>query len=309
MNPQFIRVGVVLLLSLVSFVLTLGAVARLVRKKPIGRVGLAGLVVFGAGALAFLWGVLIEADWLEVTHHTLQTAKWPKGKTLRIAHFSDLHVDRDSRALSRLAVELADAKPDLIVFTGDSLNDASALKLFRTTLGSMNARLGRAAVRGNHDTYRWQQLDLFGGGVAMELTRGPVVLEDGLLTLCGAAFNAFEALPDCIAGAPKGSFVVLAYHTPDLVEVIDPRPDLYLAGHTHGGQVAVPFYGALLTFSRYDKKYESGWYEVEGTTLNVSRGIGFEPRYPRVRFAARPELSIVDIEGTAPPQADPPNPG
>lgn len=92
---------------------------------------------------------------------------------------------------------------------------------------------------------------------------------------------------------------LVAYHTPDLVEDLEPPPDLYLAGHTHGGQVALPFYGALVTFSRFGKKYEAGRSQVGPTTLYVNRGIGFEPSLPRVRFMARPELTLIDLVGTA----------
>jgi predicted MPP superfamily phosphohydrolase len=62
--------------------------------------------------------------------------------------------------------------------------------------------------------------------------------------------------------------------------------------------VALPFYGALVTFSRFDKQYEAGRYQVEHTTLYVNRGIGFEPGLPRVRFFARPELTLIDVVGT-----------
>jgi predicted MPP superfamily phosphohydrolase len=300
MNPQYARVTVVVVLAFLALALSAVALVRLARRKPLGWVSRIALVVSAIGLVCFLWGLLIEADWLEVTHVSLSTAKWPKGRKLRIAHFSDLHIDRDSRALARLATELDEARPDLVVFTGDSLNDAGSLKLLRSTLGSMHPRLARLAVRGNHDVYRWHALDLFGGGVAIELQRGPVILENETLAICGAPFNAWDALPDCIAGAPKGAFTILAFHTPDLVEGIEPRPDLYLAGHTHGGQIALPFYGALLTMSRFDKKYESGLYTVGATTLYVNRGIGFEPHFPRVRFASRPELTIIDVEGSAP---------
>lgn len=309
MTVQFVRVGVVLLLALLSASLSAVALVRLARKQPLSVPVRAGLGLFLLGVGCFLWALFIEADWVEVTHRSLTTAKWPTGKQVRIAHFSDLHLDRDSRALSRLLFELEREKPDLIVFTGDSLNDSGSLKLLRSTLGAMKARLGRAAVRGNHDVYRWAQLDLFGGGVAIELNRGPVVIDDGAISLCGAAFGSLDALPDCVAGTPKGAFSLVAYHTPDLIEALAPRPDLYLAGHTHGGQVAVPFYGALLTFSAFDKKYESGWFEVNGTALNVNRGIGFEPHYPRIRFAARPELTIIDVMGTGEAKPDAPNPG
>lgn len=250
------------------------------------------------GALCFLWALFIEADWLEVTHAKVTTKKWAKGQHLRIAHLSDLHVDRDSRALTELTAALRDEPVDLVVFTGDSLNDLGATKLFRSTLGSLNARLGRVAVRGNHDVVRWAGVDLFGGGVATELVgKGPLILERDTLSICGAAFGRHDGLPDCLAGAPRGAFTILAYHTPDLVEDLEPKPDLYLAGHTHGGQVALPGYGALVTFSRFGKKYEAGRYEFGPTSLYVNRGIGFEPHLPRIRFWARPELTIIDVEG------------
>jgi predicted MPP superfamily phosphohydrolase len=58
----------------------------------------------------------------------------------------------------------------------------------------------------------------------------------------------------------------------------------------------VPFYGALITFSRYDKKYEAGLYRAGATTLYVNRGIGMEGgRPPRVRFLARPEITVIDV--------------
>ncbi|MFZ5441536.1 MAG: metallophosphoesterase [Myxococcota bacterium] len=308
MNPHDARLFVVLVVGfacVLTSALSLGlwfAERRgwLVRSRfAIVSGRLTGGVVLLAFA-CFLWGVFIEADWLVVTRETVTTPKWPKGKTFRIAHLSDLHVDRNSRALTRLTELLAREQVDLIVFTGDAINELGATKLFRSTLGSLPARFGRVAVRGNHDVYRWKDLDLFGGGVATELPGrgGPLVLEGGALAICGAPFDHYDALPDCIAGAPKGAFVLLAFHTPDLVEALEPRPDLYLAGHTHGGQVAVPFYGALITLSRFDKKYEAGRFEVAGTTLYVNRGIGFEPGFFRVRFAARPELTLIDVVGT-----------
>jgi len=72
--------------------------------------------------------------------------------------------------------------------------------------------------------------------------------------------------------------------------------DLYCAGHTYGGQIDLPFYGALMTLSKYGKKYEAGLYRKEGTWMYVNRGIGMEGcPAPRVRFCARPELTIIEI--------------
>ncbi len=77
---------------------------------------------------------------------------------------------------------------------------------------------------------------------------------------------------------PEGAPVVFLYHTPD--EILDiaatNRVDLYCAGHTHGGQVALPLYGALVTFSKFGKRYESGLYREGQTSLYVNRGLGME---------------------------------
>lgn len=305
MTTPFLRIALlallILLVVLASAVSAIrlfaerrGKVARGNRWFPTVSFGLLGL-----GALCVGYALLIEADWLEVTRLTVETSKWPAGKVLRVAQVSDLHVDRQTRALSRLNEVLRDEQVDLVVFTGDAINEREAAPLFRSTLGGIPARLGRVAVRGNHDVYRWAKVDLFGGGIATELmSDAPLLLEGGTLALCGAPFRALDGVEGCLASVPPGALSLFVYHSPDLVEELSPAPDLYLAGHTHGGQVALPGYGALITMSNFDKQYECGRYQVGQTTLYVSRGIGFEPHFPRVRFFARPELAIIEIVGT-----------
>jgi predicted MPP superfamily phosphohydrolase len=232
----------------------------------------------------------------------VQSKKLTQGQHLTIAHLSDLHVDRDSRALIALEKALRELKPDLLIFTGDALNSRDGLTRFQQVITSANPRLGRFAVRGNHDVVRWREVDLYGGGIATELLSDqPLVIDHGQIALCGAPFGAGEVLAGCVARAPAEALTIVAFHSPDEIEALEPRPDLYLAGHTHGGQVRVPFYGAIVTFSRFDKRYEMGRYEVNGTTLYVNRGIGFEPFGPRVRFLSRPELTIIQVVPSAAP--------
>ena len=101
---------------------------------------------------------------------------------------------------------------------------------------------------------------------------------------------------------PAGAFSILLYHTPDLMPYIaDARVagtgvTLYLAGHTHGGQIRLPIYGALATSSRWGKRYEMGRYYEGETTLYVSRGLGMEGLgAPRARFLAPPEIILWNI--------------
>ena len=90
------------------------------------------------------------------------------------------------------------------------------------------------------------------------------------------------------------------YHTPDLVETAaELGVDFYLAGHTHGGQIRLPWLGALMTAPKYGKQYEAGLYRIASTQLYVSRGIGMEGLgMPRVRFLCPPE--IVELWLTSP---------
>jgi predicted MPP superfamily phosphohydrolase len=93
---------------------------------------------------------------------------------------------------------------------------------------------------------------------------------------------------------------VLLHHTPDLAESEGVRSfDLVLCGHTHGGQVRLPLYGALITLSRFGKKYEMGLYELASEThMYVNRGVGTEP-VPgvRLRFLCRPEVAVFELDG------------
>ncbi|HET7375593.1 MAG TPA: hypothetical protein VFK30_02730, partial [Anaerolineae bacterium] len=96
-------------------------------------------------------------------------------------------------------------------------------------------------------------------------------------------------------------FNLLLYHSPDLMpEAIQASIDLYLCGHTHGGQVRLPFFGAIMTGSIYGKRYEMGRYQANHTTLYVSRGVGLEGKgAPRMRFLCPPEIELIELRGEA----------
>lgn len=307
---QLVRLGVLAAaMALVGGVALSGLFAQLLDRLKYRsirtwerRVSRAAFACVAAGLGAFTWGVTVESRWVEITHHDLTTDRLPAGQRLRIVHLSDLHVDGPDGPWSGLAQTVNDLAPDLVVFTGDSLNAAAGLDTFRATLAGMHPRLGVFAVRGNHDTSYWTNTDLFGGGVAHELN-GPVpaLVADGRVALCGAAYGVGGNLAACVA-ASGDAYRILAYHTPDLVEDFGADgPDLYLGGHTHGGQVRLPFYGALITLSRFDKKYESGLSRFGTTTINVNRGIGTVPGAPPVRFLCRPEVTVLDVLGTGAP--------
>jgi predicted MPP superfamily phosphohydrolase len=108
-----------------------------------------------------------------------------------------------------------------------------------------------------------------------------------------------DTFKNLIKLAPVDSTRVLLYHSPELMPVSQQYPvDLYLCGHTHGGQVRLPIYGAILTSSALGKQYEMGSYVENGTTLYISRGIGLEGlSAPRMRLLCSPEIILFTLQG------------
>ena len=260
----------------------------------------ASLALAFAGVLCIAYGYFVEPYRIAVTRHRVETAKLPRGtRPIRLVHISDLHSDPVARLEGRLPEVIAAERPDLIVYTGDSINSPAGLPVFRDCL----TRLARVAptfvVKGNWDAWFWPALDRFGGTGARELKSEAVRFEvaDTAIWIAGVPVMGEGQFEETFAGIPEDAFTVFLHHYPDLIrEVAAKRIDLYCAGHTHGGQVALPLYGALITLSKFGKKYEAGLYREGVTTLYVNRGIGMEGGHaPRVRFWAVPEVTVIEI--------------
>jgi predicted MPP superfamily phosphohydrolase len=209
------------------------------------------LVLAAVGTLCIAYGFLIEPYWLQVTRVRIDSPKLPKGsRPIRIVHISDLHSESKPRLEDRLPGIIAAEMPDLILFTGDSLNEPEGLPVFRACLAKIAAIAPSFAVRGNWDSWYWSNLDLFGGTGAREL-RGEAVKIDVRGTpvrIAGVPVEGEDMLGKVVDAIPPGEYSVLLHHYPDEIEEVARwKLDLYCAGHIHGGQVALPFYGALVT--------------------------------------------------------------
>jgi predicted MPP superfamily phosphohydrolase len=267
------------------------------RAPWLDRVKLA-LAALGLPCLAYGF---IEPYRLEITTVRLASERLAGARRpIRIVHLSDLHCDSQPRLEETLPGVVAALHPDLIVFIGDAVNSPEGLPLFRKTMAALAAMAPTYAVRGNWDVWYWSHLDLFGGTGVHELDGVENVAVAGTtLSLVGfpVQWERGHGLPRLLPTLPAGTFRLLLHHYPDEIDAARNRVDLYCAGHTHGGQVALPFYGALVTFSRYGKQYEAGLYRAGRTWLYVNRGIGMEggALTPRVRFCARPEVTLIEL--------------
>jgi predicted MPP superfamily phosphohydrolase len=252
------------------------------------------------GLLCIGYGYFIEPYRLSITRVQIKSEKLPKeAKPIRLIHISDVHSDPTPRLEKQLPETIRNEKPDLIVFTGDSINSPAGLPVFKECLANLAAIAPTYVVKGNWDSAFWSHLNLFEGTGATELNGNSMTLQvqGTVLHIAGVAAGNEGRMPQVFASLPQNELSIFLYHYPDLIrEVAEQQIDVYCAGHTHGGQIALPMYGALLTLSKFGKQYEAGLYKVNQTSLYVNRGIGMEGgQAPRVRFWAPPEVTVIDI--------------
>lgn len=264
------------------------------------------------GTALVVYGFWVEPHRLTVTRQSLRSPRLnPNAPPLRLLHLGDLHLERVTqreRDLNRLITEL---QPDVIAFSGDFLNlsnihDPVAWAHCRSILKEWRAPLGVYAVTGSpavdQDDVAPQVLE----GMPLRWLRDEKVTlshSGQTVDIVGLActhkpFVDRPTLDRVLEGRPP-HFTVLLYHSPDLApEAAEAGVDLQLSGHTHGGQVRLPFFGAFYAGSLYGKQLECGRYDVNGLTLYVSRGLGMEGKgAPRVRFLCPPEIILWELSG------------
>lgn len=265
------------------------------------------LIALAGGLLAVAaYARWIEPAWLETTRHRVEL---PIPAPLLVAHVTDLHSREIGRIERSLLDALAAARPDAIVITGDSIQGGFELEQCRPVLAALAALApprGVFKVLGNWETAaprRDWHAALRECGVTL-LKNESVELAPGLWI---AGFDdAAWGLPELertLAPVPPGAAVVGLVHEPRFFAEAAGRVDLLLAGHTHGGQVRLPFL-PLLHGRKADAPYVAGLYERDGSLLYVSRGIGMS--VARFRLLSRPELALLELAPVRP--SDPPDP-
>lgn len=264
-------------------------------------IGFGILLVVGVG----IYARLIEPAWLAVERVEIVVGRLPAEMDgLVIVQLSDLHIARNHEArVVRPAIAAADAAcPDLVVLTGDIVDDISAADRALDTLSRLRSRPA-VAILGNHE-YKDRRKKLPGfiaglesSGIRVlrnESTKVP--LRSGEIWVVGLDDPSTECddLPKALAEVPDDGLPrLLLTHAPD--EVIELRPgevDLALAGHTHGGQIYVPFLTNALLGRSYSR-FSHGLYRYRGTPLYVSRGLG--SLGVRARFLRRPEVTVITL--------------
>lgn len=231
---------------------------------------------------------LVEPDWLKV-----RRVKVGAAPTHRCAHISDIHHKGDRSYLESVVTTINGLKPDLVCFTGDIIEEAKYLPEALEILSGLQAPL--FGVPGNHDFWSGASFapikKCFAATGGAWLMGSRCEVADGKLNLIGITCLAKnQPVPPCESSAKN----ILLMHYPGWVKNLPGRKfDLLLAGHSHGGQVRLPFYGALVLPFNVGE-YDLGLFQTPAGPLYVNPGIGYIGRN-NFRFNCRPEITVIEI--------------
>ncbi|HLL58693.1 MAG TPA: metallophosphoesterase [Allosphingosinicella sp.] len=264
------------------------------------------LILIALAALLAIWGYATAVSVPIVRQARLDLPRWPAGAPpVKAVLISDIHVvgpDMPPERLHRIVAQINALNPDVVLIAGDLISDKRtstrhySMAEAIAPLTGLRPRLGSFAVLGNHDHWRnagEARQALKAAGVRLlgneAAAAGPLVI-GGL----DDDYTENSDLPGTLAkmARMKGARLILS-HSPDPFPDVPRDVPLMVAGHTHCGQVSLPFYGAVRTFSRHGKRYECGIYKEGGKTLVITAGLGTSG--VPLRLGAVPDMWLLEL--------------
>lgn len=236
---------------------------------------------------------------LEITRHEVFVDGLPRPfDGYRIAFLTDMHVAPFMRRgfYREIAARVRQFDPDLVLLGGDFVTWRRHTALMaELVMGGLEARDGVFAVLGNHDYWAGAtrvREALEERGVRFLINRSVTLTRDDARIRLVGIDELYRGEPDldaAFAGVDPREPCLAVSHHPDIIELAaDHRIDLLVCGHTHGGQIRFPFFGAVVVPSRHEAEYASGFHRLRHALMYVSRGIG---AVPPVRILCRPEVA------------------
>jgi predicted MPP superfamily phosphohydrolase len=283
------------------------------------------------GAAGIGYATVVERNWFALRRFEIPVLP-PGSEPLRVLHISDAHLTPGRKRLQSWIRSLDDLDPDFVVNTGDSISHPQAIEPLLDALGPLLDRPG-VFVLGSNDMYApepqnparylagpssrwnhkrkrgdlpWEKLrdDMTAAGwLDLNNQRGRLTVAGIDIALAGVHdAHLKKDRYDQVAGQadPAAGLRLGVMHSPEprvLDRFVADGYELLLAGHTHGGQLCLPFYGALVTNCGIDRERVSGLHRYPDggpAWLHVSAGLGTSPWAP-ARFACRPEASLLTL--------------
>lgn len=269
-------------------------------------------IMLGILGVCYLYGRLIEVDWIKIEQVEIPIRGLPEAfDDFKIVHLSDLHIKELGEREKKLPDLVNSLNADAIFITGDFADTGVGTRIAASLIAKLESKYGKWGVPGNWDSH--QAIKFYeDAGLEMLLSETDAIeIEGQNLGIIGLRFDdavpilSTETQREIIAGlrAPflDGIPIVLLEHAPRIIHAAQEEGiDLVLSGHTHGGQVRIPFGPAIETPSDMGVWYSKGLYKFKNTYLYINPGIGLEPGpdYIQVRFWCRPEITAITLRAT-----------
>lgn len=273
-------------------------------------------------SVLLIWAVWIEPGCFQISRHAVTLKKKAKlSKPLRILHLSDIHFAGHRPELARFFDQLALEPVDLVVISGDIIDHENGIEHAVTQFKKLKPAHGIYAVLGNHDYYDYQLKDTFSGISHKKHPKKKQNSEKFITQMEEAGIRVFRnqkhefdylgsrvclyGLDDPITGHAdlehlktqvRGENInLLLTHSVNVLRHLeDGLFAMSFSGHSHGGQVLIPGFGAIITHTQIGREYVSGVKLFKGTVCSISRGMG-QSRFLRLRFLCRPEAILLEV--------------
>lgn len=264
------------------------------KRAPWWRRHIVSLVIVILAAALAVDAFVIEPDNVQVNHYVIHANLT---SPLKIADLSDLHTRGLGRPEREVLAALAKENPDVILITGDTLADPfgnymACLKVYK----QLHAPLGVWFVRGNWENLRplrHERQFYRDAGVNLLLNQNHELRPDVWLVGLDDPFTGRPNLAAALQGVPPNVYTIAMFHSPFFFQTIAGKVNLVLAGHTHGGQVRIPFVKPFW-LPGGSGPFLKGWYEEKNSRMYVNRGVGMSD-IP-ARFLCRPEVAFITLE-------------
>lgn len=250
--------------------------------------------------LLFLWCLIVEPNTLVVTKYKVENEKL---RGIRVVFAGDFHIrPYQGNRLNYVIKKINEQNPDIILLIGDYVNMHDTKNSFPIVkiaekLSEMNPSNKIFTVLGNHDYYKDgkkikkalinEKINVLENQSRFIRIKDKLVCISGIEDLTTGFPNLDKALRFSI------SPTILLTHQPDIFYKVPQKVDLILAGHTHGGQVAIPFFGPFIVPSAYGTKFAKGFFNENGRKMIVTKGIGTS--ILPIRFNCFPEIVVIDF--------------
>lgn len=257
----------------------------------------------------FYYSFIFEPNNIQVEKISIEIENLPEEfESAKIVHLTDFHSHNFGEREKRVLGIIKDLNPDFVFITGDFIDhntkDINSCQKFWQELS--NQHQGKVfGVLGNHE--HWLKSPDIDAIKRMLERNGIVILNNGnkkiykdenYIYLLGVddPDSELDDLPKAIIDTEENIPKILLAHSPDIIDNLQgEKVNLVLAGHTHGGQIVIPFIKPFWVPTKNRGKYASGLFKIDNTYLYVNRGIGMASL--QARFNCPPEIAVIELKG------------